>query len=113
GGNAVLVLLAGGVLATGSYGAGWNGSDVDGVEGLIHGKVDQLGAQALGGLVLCTVMFGLAYAFFKIQNAVMKGGIRPPAEMELEGMDIPEMGVLAYPEFDLADTTPSGNGVSD
>ena len=28
----------------------------------------------------------------------MKGGIRPTAEMELEGMDIPEMGVLAYPE---------------
>ena len=37
-------------------------------------------------------------AFFKIQNALMKGGIRPTAEVELQGMDIPEMGVLAYPE---------------
>ncbi len=34
------------------------------------------GAQAIGALVICTVMFGIAYAFFKIQNAVMKGGIR-------------------------------------
>ncbi len=48
--------------------------------------------------MICTVIFGIAYAFFKIQNAVMKGGIRPTAEVELEGMDIPEMGVLAYPE---------------
>jgi Amt family ammonium transporter len=111
--NGVWGVLAVGIFANGSYGAGWNGSDVDGVEGLIHGKVDQLGAQALGALVLCTVMFGIAYAFFKIQNAVMKGGIRPPAEMELEGMDIPEMGVLAYPEFDLSETVPSGNGASD
>ncbi len=29
----------------------------------------------------------------------MKGGIRPTAEVELEGMDLPEMGVLAYPSF--------------
>ncbi len=47
---------------------------------------------------ICTVIFGIAFAFFKIQNAIMKGGIRPTAEVELEGMDIPEMGMLAYPE---------------
>ena len=29
---------------------------------------------------------------------MMKGGIRPTAEVELEGMDMPEMGMLAYPE---------------
>ena len=45
------------------------------------------------------VMFGIAFAFFKIQNALMKGGIRPSREVELQGVDIPEMGVLAYPEF--------------
>ncbi len=42
------------------------------------------------------MIFGIAFAFFKIQNALMKGGIRPPEEMEIEGMDIPEMGVLGY-----------------
>ncbi len=31
----------------------------------------------------------------------MKGGIRPSAEEELEGMDIPEMGVLAYDNLTL------------
>ena len=29
----------------------------------------------------------------------MKGGIRPTREVELQGVDIPEMGVLAYPEL--------------
>ncbi len=29
---------------------------------------------------ICTVMFGIAFLFFKIQNTVMKGGIRPTAE---------------------------------
>ena len=51
-------------------------------------------------MTIFTVMMGFVYLFFKIQNAVMKGGIRPTAEVELEGMDIPEMGVLAY-EFEL------------
>jgi len=44
-------------------------------------------------------MFGFAYAFFRIQNAIMKGGIRPPAEMEIAGMDMPEMGAMGYPDF--------------
>ncbi len=50
-------------------------------------------------LVLWTVIFGVAYAFFKIQNAVMKGGIRPPAGGGDRRLDLPEMGALAYPEF--------------
>ena len=45
------------------------------------------------------MIFGIAFAFFKIQNALTKGGIRPTAEDELAGLDLPEMGVLAYPEF--------------
>ena len=49
--------------------------------------------------MIWTVIFGVAFAFFKIQNAVMKGGIRSDEEEELAGMDLPEMGVLAYPEF--------------
>ena len=47
-------------------------------------------------------MFGVAYGFFKIQNKLTKGGIRSSAEDELVGLDMPEMGVLAYPEFDKA-----------
>jgi Amt family ammonium transporter len=97
--NGIWGVLCVGIFANGSYGAGWNGSDVTAIEGVVAGEFEQLGAQALGALVLCTVMVGLAYGFFKIQNAVMKGGIRPPAEVELAGLDLPEMGVLAYPEL--------------
>jgi Amt family ammonium transporter len=103
-------VLAVGLFANGSYGAGWNGSDVTGVEGVVKGEFGQLGAQALGVLVLWTVIFGLAYGFFKIQNAVMKGGIRAEEADELAGMDLPEMGVLAYPEFHPAELPVAGNG---
>jgi len=94
-------VLAVGIFANGKYGAGWNGAVDDAgeaipIEGVIEGEFGQLGAQALGLLVIWTIIFGVAFAFFKIQNALMKGGIRPPAEMELEGMDMPEMGAYAY-----------------
>ena len=96
-------VLAVGIFANGSYGAGWNGSSVTGVSGLIKGNWGQFGAQALGAGVLCTVIFGIAYAFFKIQNAVSikmgKGGIRSKHEDELVGLDMSEMGAQAYPEF--------------
>ena len=42
-------------------------------------------------------MLGIAYGFFKIQNAITKGGIRSSVEDELAGVDYPEMGVTAYP----------------
>ncbi len=92
-------VLSVGIFANGRYGAGWNGSSVKGVSGVITGEWGQLGAQALGALVLCTVIFGVAFAFFKIQNAVTKDGIRSSEEDEIVGLDLPEMGVQAYPEF--------------
>jgi Amt family ammonium transporter len=105
-------VLAVGLFANGTYGAGWNATTTGdlaesgkGVIGIFGGDFSlgarQLGSQAIGVVVLWTVMLAIAFAFFKIQNAVMKGGIRPTAEMELEGMDIPEMGAWAYPEFPL------------
>ncbi len=98
--NGIFGTLAVGIFANGSYGAGWNLSDSEGVEGIIKGDWGQLGAQALGVLVLCTVIFGLAYAFFKVQDSVSKsmgkGGIRSAEEDEVMGLDIPEMGVPAY-----------------
>ncbi len=97
-------VLAVGIFGDGSYGAGWNGSLVDdtkGVTGVLYGGSGggQLAAQVMGVLTIGIVMFSIAFAFFYIQNKVMKGGIRPSREVELEGADIPEMGVLAYPEF--------------
>ena len=96
-------VLAVGIFSDGSYGGDWNGTGIatKNIWGVLygHGGWGQLGAQAVGVLVIATVMFGIALAFFKIQNKLMKGGIRPTAAFETTGVDIPEMGVLAYPEF--------------
>jgi Amt family ammonium transporter len=106
-------VLAVGLFANGTYGAGWNVTTEGkmfesgkGVIGVFGGDVSlglgQLGAQALGALTIWTVIFGVAFTFFKVQDKLTKGGIRPSADMELAGMDIPEMGALAYPEFEFA-----------
>jgi Amt family ammonium transporter len=106
--NGIFGVLAVGIFANGSYGTGWGGAVDDAgesipVEGIIKGEFGQFGAQLLGAIVLCTVIFGVAFAFFKIQDTVSKkmgkGGIRSSAEDEIEGLDLPEMGVQAYPEF--------------
>ena len=99
-------VLAVGIFANGEYGAGWNGyhrrlaADAKGVTGIFYGG-DWLGParapRLIGALVIWIVIFGIAFAFFKIQNALTKGGIRATAEDEIAGMDLPEMGVLAYP----------------
>jgi Amt family ammonium transporter len=97
-------VLCVGIFADGQYGAGWNGTTTTdvGVTGILYDLTEggqQLIVQGIAVLVLVTVIFGVALGFFKLQNKFMKGGIRPPAEMELAGMDLPEMGMLAYPEF--------------
>jgi Amt family ammonium transporter len=97
-------VLSVGLYSNGSYGAGWNLSDSEGVKGLIYGDVGQFGAQLLGVVVLCTVIFGMAFGFFKLQNKFTKGGIRSSHEDEMQGLDIPEMGVAAYPEFSTIST---------
>jgi len=93
-------LLSVGVFANGTYGAGWNGSTSEGVKGIIKGDWGQLGAQALGAVTIVVVCGFMSYAFFAIQNKMTKGGIRSKAEDEIAGLDIAEMGVLAYPDFD-------------
>lgn len=113
--NGLFGVLAVGIFANGKYGIdaggagiGWNGTTTsvkdgvaEGVTGILYGGNGggQLAAQAIGVLVLCTVIFGVAFAFFKIQDKLTKGGIRSSEEDELAGLDLPEMGVLAYTEF--------------
>ena len=92
-------LLSVGVFANGTYGAGWNGSTSEGVKGIIKGDWGQFGAQALGAVTIVVVCGLMSYAFFAIQNKMTKGGIRSKAEDEVNGLDLAEMGVLAYPEF--------------
>jgi ammonium transporter, Amt family len=107
-------VLCVGIFSNGTYGAGWNLTEgvEGGVTGILYGGsgAEQLVVQIIGALTIIIVGFGLSFAFFKIQNALMKGGIRPSAEEEMAGMDLPEMGVLAYPEFEPAVVGKSSNG---
>ena len=89
-------VLAVGIFANGKYGAGWNGSTTTGVAGIIKGEWGQLGAQALGVVVIWTIIFGIAFLWFKLNNKFQKGGIRVSEADEITGLDIPEMGVLGY-----------------
>jgi len=89
-------LLAVGLFADGSYGDGLNGV-AGGVTGLLYGGgFGQLGAQAIDLVVVATWSFGLMYAFFKVQDRLQ--GIRVTRDEETIGLDVPEMGVAAYPD---------------
>jgi len=55
-----------------------------------------------------TWAFVTGFAFFKVQSLVMK--LRPTAEEEMAGLDMPEMGARAYPDFQQLDATSPGMG---
>src|SRR5256885_16396367 len=95
-------ILAVGLLADGTYGAGWNG--VDGaVRGLFYGDPLQLLAQLVGGVTNFVAVGAMAYGAYKITGLVV-GGHRVSAEVEELGLDVPGMGVEAYPSTPEAST---------
>jgi Amt family ammonium transporter len=102
--NGAWGVLSVGLFSDGSYGDGWNG--VPGtVKGLFYGDASQLVAQVVG-IVACFVwVFTLFFIFFKVLDAVI--GNRVSAEVELEGLDMPEMGAIGYPDFVM---TPGPDG---
>ena len=85
-----------GLFADGSYGAGFNGVKTA-VTGFFYGNPSQLFAQIIGAVTVIVWAFGLSYIFFRIQDKLM--GIRVSREIEAAGVDLHEMGILAYPEF--------------
>jgi len=100
-------ILAVGLLADGTYGAGWNG--VDGaVRGLFYGDASQLVAQLVGGVTNFVAVGAMAYVAYKVTGLVV-GGHRVSAEVEELGLDVPEMGVEAYPSTPEASTVISLN----
>jgi ammonium transporter, Amt family len=82
-----------GLFANGTYGQGLNGIPY-GVTGLFYGDAGQLGAELIGiaANVLWTAPVA-ALAFWLIGKVV---GNRISAEDEIQGADLPEMGVLGY-----------------
>jgi Amt family ammonium transporter len=112
--------LSVGLFGDGAYGLGWNGTHsfrlldgsvqyfVDptlapkgavetGVIGLFYGGgMSQFWAE-LVGVTTCFVTLGvLSLIVFKIVTLMSGGTQRPTAEVEIDGLDIPEMGVLGY-----------------
>jgi ammonia channel protein AmtB len=86
-------VLSLGLFANGSYGDGFNG--VPGkVTGLFFGNSAQFFAECIGVLVNFVYVGGMtAIALFAIGKVV---GNRVSIDEELAGLDIPEMGVLAF-----------------
>ncbi len=91
--NGLWGVLALGLFADGTYGAGLNG--VEGaVRGLFYGDAGQLGAQFLGMVACAVFVLGTSYLFFRLQDRLQ--GIRVAPQVEVDGLDVHEMGVSAY-----------------
>ncbi len=96
--NGVWGVIALGLFADGSYGDGLNGV-AGGVKGLFYGDYKQFIAQLITVMVLIVYGFGVSFVFFKILDKVW--GLRVSPEVELEGVDLDEMGAYGYPDFPL------------
>ena len=83
---------------TSNYGGSWNGVDGS-VTGLFYGDPGQFVAQLIGCATLAGIIFTIAYVFNVLVDVFV--GQRVSAEAELEGLDLPEMGAVGYPEFQL------------
>jgi ammonium transporter, Amt family len=96
-------VLCVGIFADGTafYGGSWNGVSGS-VKGLLYGDWSQFGAQVVGCVTLLVWAFGGSLVFFKILDKIM--GMRVSPEVEQEGLDLDETGVLAYPYFSLTNT---------
>jgi Amt family ammonium transporter len=94
--NGLWGILSLGLLADGTYGAGWNGVDGN-VTGLFYGDPRQFVAQCIGGLTNFVAVGLMTLAFYYI-TAKLTNGHRVSAEAEELGLDLPEMGALAYPD---------------
>ncbi len=100
GANGLFGVLAVGLFADGksNYGGSWNGVNGN-VTGLFYGDAGQLVAQLIGISALIGVVFSLSFVANWAIDAVI--GQRVSAAAELEGLDLPEMGAIGYPEFEL------------
>jgi len=134
-------VLAVGLFANGSYGAGWGGVHklikegaemvvinndaaaattakyaalvkdgytdvgVSGIFGKLFGGPMADGAQLMAQAVDCAAcalfVFTFAFIWFKVSNLVVP--LRSKRDDELQGLDGPEMGAEAYPDFHLTD----------
>jgi Amt family ammonium transporter len=95
-----------GIFADGTSGAGLNGVGAiaylgragQGVTGLLYGDIRQFLVQLGGATLSAAYAFAFTYVMFRLVDNVR--AIRVPREIELEGLDLPEFGMIAYPDED-------------
>ena len=100
GANGLWGVISVGLFADGksNYGGSWNGVNGS-VTGLFYGDAGQLVAQLIGVATLVGFIFSFSFVVNLVIDRVI--GQRVSARAELEGLDLPEMGQLGYPEFEL------------
>jgi Amt family ammonium transporter len=103
--NGAWGVLAVGIFADGTYGAGWNGVGAteylgkagQGVTGLLYGDTKQIVAQLIEAGTAITWNIAMGGVIFMILDKLV--GNRVSEDVEIAGLDVPEMGVPGYPEF--------------
>jgi len=103
--NGAWGLIAVGLFSDGTYGQGWNGVGADkylgvagqGVTGLFYGDASQLVAQIVETIVGASWNIIVGGVIFYVIGKLVGNRVSP--EVEIAGLDIPEMGVPGYPEF--------------
>lgn len=83
-----------GVISVGIFADGTANYGGTQATGALFGDWGQLGAQLIGAAVAIAWAFGVSWVFFKILMAA--GLFRSKPEDEVAGLDIPEMGGVAY-----------------
>jgi Amt family ammonium transporter len=104
--NGLWGVISVGLFADGksNYGGSWNGVNGS-VTGLFYGDAGQLVAQLIGVATLIGFVFTFSFVINLVIDAIV--GQRVSAETELQGLDLPEMGALCYPEFEVRVATSS------
>ena len=95
GANGIWGVLSLGLFADGLYGDGLNGVKGN-VTGLFYGGgIGQLAAEAIGAATNLIFIGISGWLMFKVLNVIV-GGNRVKPDVELYGLDLPEMGIDGY-----------------
>jgi len=93
GANGIWGCLALGLFADGTYGDGLNGIK-GGVTGLFYGDAGQFAAEFIGVTVNIIFVGLCGWLVFKLLDKLVGNRVAP--EVELAGLDVPEMGAEGY-----------------